>query len=333
MALRILYYCLASDVFGGVRVINNQCNLLADRGHRVGYTALNASKIEWLPCRFEQYHPHEINPRDWDIIVCTEINTWAYVHKMITPAKKFSLVQALEWRFFEQSNPRWSNQVRQYYYWYDLEPICIAKYLVKEMQKFGHKKVHLVSWGLDFDLFHPAEPIQPKGDKVRILIEGHNLGEVKDRDNLAWQSIDYVGRDNVEVWGLSSQPPAEGFQYDEFYQLPPQDKLRNIYSACDILIKASRFEGKPAPPFEAMACGCAVVAALNQGIDDLVYGKNCLLSQYNGLKLNRNVKKLVEDSSLRGELIANGLEYVKEHFQWKSKIDALEQIFLQAISG
>ncbi len=125
--MRILYYCLASDVFGGVRVINNQCNLLADRGHDVGYTALNASSIDWLPERYTAYHPHEINPRDWDVIVCTEVNTWAYLHKMITPAKKFSLVQALEWRFFETKDPNWSRKVRGYYYWGDLEPICIAE--------------------------------------------------------------------------------------------------------------------------------------------------------------------------------------------------------------
>lgn len=323
--MRILYYCLASDVFGGVRVINNQCNLLADRGHQVGYAALNASSIDWLPERYTAYHPHEINPREWDVIVCTEVNTWAYVHKMITPAKKFSLVQALEWRFFQDEKPQWSRQVESYYWWHDLEPVCIAKYLVKEMKKRGHKKVHLVSWGLDFDLFHPDEPIQPKGDKVRILVEGHNMGEVKDRDGLAWKAIDRVGRDNVEVWGLSSQPAQ--YEFDEFYQLPPQDMLRRIYSSCDILIKASRFEGKPAPPFEAMACGCAVVVALNQGTDDLIYGKNCLLSQYNELKLNRNLKKLVADDSLRGELIANGLEYVREHFQWSSKITQLEKIF------
>ena len=109
-------------------------------------------------------------------------------------------------------------------------------------------------------------------------------------------------------------------------------KLRNIYSACDILIKASRFEGKPAPPFEAMACGCAVVCALNQGTDDLIYGKNCLLSKYDELKLKHNLKKLVEDDSLRRELIANGLEYVKEHFQWGDKVMALESAFSAALS-
>ena len=329
--MRILYYCLASDVFGGVRVINNQCNLLAERGHQVGYSALNASTISWLPEKYTSYHPHEINPREWDIIVCTEVNTWAYVHKMITPAKKFSLVQALEWRFFQEGNPQWSQQVEGYYWWHDLEPICIAKYLVKEMEKRGHKKAHLVSWGLDFDLFHPDEPLKPKGDKVRILLEGQNIGEVKDRDGLAWKAIEHVGRDNVEVWGLSQSDPQ--YEFDEFYKLPPQDMIRRIYSSCDILIKASRFEGKPAPPFEAMACGCSVVVALNQGTDDLVYGKNCLLSQYDGLKLNRNLKKLVEDSSLRKELIINGFEYVKEHFQWKPQIDKLEKAFQEAIDG
>ena len=323
--MRILYYNLASDTFGGVRVINNTCNLLADRGHHVGYTALNDSTIDWLPNRYQNYHPYEINPREWDVMVCTEINTWPVVKQMITPAKKFSLVQALEWRFHEKENPQWSRQVRGYYYWHDLEPICIAKYLKKEMEKFGHEKVHLVSWGLDFDLFHPDKPILAKSNKVRILVEGHGLGEVKDTDGLAWKAIEHVGRDNVEVWGLSSQPPQ--YKFDVFYQLPPQNVIRRIYSSCDILIKASRFEGKPAPPFEAMACGCAVVVALNEGLDDLIYGKNCLVSQYNELKLKRNLKKLVEDEELRKQLMENGLEYVQEHFQWSDKAGKLEAIY------
>jgi len=247
------------------------------------------------------------------------------VKRMITSAKKFILVQALEWRFFEKTNPEWSRKVEKYYYWKDLTPIVIAKYLEREMKSRGHREVHLISWGLDFDLFYPDEPIKPKGDKVRILVEGHGQGEVKDVDGLTWKAIQHIGRDKVEVWGLSQFDAR--YDFDVFYKLPPQEDLRRIYSACDILIKASRFEGKPAPPFEAMACGCAVVAALNQGTDDLIYGKNCLVSKYNGLKLNRNVKKLVEDESLRRELIANGLEYVREHFQWSDKISALEAAY------
>ena len=318
--LRILYWNLASGTFGGVRVINDHCNLLADRGHHVGYTALNDSTIDWLPNRYQNYHPYEINPREWDVMVCTEINTWPVVKNMMTSAKKFSFVQMLEWQFRSEMR-----NVEHYYWWPELEPIVIARYIKKEMEKRGHERVHLVPWGLDFDLFHPDKPILAKGDKVRILIEGHHANEAKDRDRLAWKAVEYVGRDKVEVWGLSSQPPR--YEFDVFYQLPPQDVLRRIYSSCDILIKASRFEGRAAPPFEAMACGCAVVAAINQGTDDLIYGKNCLLSQYNELKLNRNLKKLVEDRSLREKLIENGLKYVQEHFQWSPLVDKLEIAF------
>lgn len=329
--MRIIYWNLGSDTFGGVRIINNHCNLLSDRGHHVAYTAMDGSRISWLPERYEVLRPAEVNPREWDVMVCTEINTWPYVKRMVTPAKKFSFVQALEWRFHEKGNPQWSKQVEKYYWWHDLEPITIAEYIKKELLDRGHKKVHLIPWGMDFDLFHPDEPILPKGKKVRILIEGHGMGEVKDRDGLAWKAIEAVGRDKVEVWCLSQQRPQR--QFDQVYILPPQDMLRHIYSACDILIKASRFEGKPAPPFEAMACGCSVVAALNQGRDDLIYGKNCLVSQYNELKLTRNLRKLVEDDSFRGELIENGLQYVQEHFQWKPLIDRLEATFQEGVDA
>ena len=323
--MRILYWGLSSGTFGGVRIINNHCNLLSDRGHHVGYSALDGSSITWLPQRYEVLQPTEVNPRDWDVMVATEINTWPVLKHMVTPAKKFTFVQMLEWQFFAKSNPRAAKNAEQCYWWHDLEPICIARHLVAQMKKRGHKKVHLVPWGLDFDLFYPDEPLIPKGDKIRILIEGHSMNEAKDTDNLAWKAIESIGRDNVEVWGLSQGPPR--YQFDQYYMLPPQDMLRRIYSSCDILVKASRYEGRPAPPFEAMACGCAVAIALNQGTDDLIYGKNCLLSQYNELKLNRNLKKLVEDNSLRRELIDNGLKYVQEHFAWGPLVDRLIAAF------
>lgn len=44
--MRILYYCLASDTFGGVRVINNTCNLLADRMERVEYAGGSSELIK-----------------------------------------------------------------------------------------------------------------------------------------------------------------------------------------------------------------------------------------------------------------------------------------------
>jgi glycosyltransferase involved in cell wall biosynthesis len=321
--LKICYLNLASQVFGGVRIVNEHCNRLADRGHEVGYCSLTGDKVEWLPVRYHSFSWNEMNPREWDAIVATEVNTWPFLQRMVTPARKFTFVQMLEWKFFQASRPRAANRVKMYYHWLDLTPITISKHIVKHLESCGHREVHLIPYGLDFDLFHPDEPIIPKGDKVRVLIEGHVVNEAKDVDQLAWQACQYV-RDDIEVWGLSQFEPL--YPFDQFFRLPKQEDLRRIYSACDILIKASKVEGKAASPFEAMACGCVPVCAINEGTDDLIYGKNCLLSQYNLLKLRHNLKKLVNDDSLRGELAQNGLEYVREHFQWDDKIDILEGV-------
>lgn len=50
-------------------------------------------------------------------------------------------------------------------------------------------------------------------------------------------------------------------------------------------------------------------------------------------KKYRNLKKLVGDKALREKLIANGLVYVQEHFQWSDKISDLERIFEAAVNG
>ena len=46
----------------------------------------------------------------------------------------------------------------------------------------------------------------------------------------------------------------------EFFHLPPQDELRNLYARCDVWLTASRSEGFNLPALEAMACRTPVVS-------------------------------------------------------------------------
>jgi glycosyltransferase involved in cell wall biosynthesis len=107
-----------------------------------------------------------------------------------------------------------------------------------------------------------------------------------------------------------------------------QNVVRQTYSDADILVKASRFEGRGCVPVEAMACGLPVAMAIGTGDDDLIDGYNCLKVKYKDVKgLLKNARKLMKDEGLREELRANGLQYVKEKLDWTQIILQLEQIY------
>jgi glycosyltransferase involved in cell wall biosynthesis len=46
----------------------------------------------------------------------------------------------------------------------------------------------------------------------------------------------------------------------EFFYLPPQDAIRNLYASCDAWVTASRSEGFNLPALEAMACRTPIVS-------------------------------------------------------------------------
>jgi len=66
---------------------------------------------------------------------------------------------------------------------------------------------------------------------------------------------------------LPSLAPPKGTQ---FFRLPPQDEIRNIYAGCDAWITASRSEGFNLPALEAMACRTPVVSTRTGWPQDMV---------------------------------------------------------------
>lgn len=60
-------------------------------------------------------------------------------------------------------------------------------------------------------------------------------------------------------------PPGSTLHVD-----PPQERIRELYAACDVWLCGSRIEGFHLPPLEAMACRCPVVSTRVGGPDEIV---------------------------------------------------------------
>ena len=90
----------------------------------------------------------------------------------------------------------------------------------------------------------------------------------------------------------SSRSPLP--KHVEFFHLPPQDEIRNLYARCDVWISASRSEGFNLPALEAMACRTPVVATRTG------WPEEALKSHWNGI--------LVDVDDVNG--LAQGVEWV-----------------------
>jgi glycosyltransferase involved in cell wall biosynthesis len=89
-----------------------------------------------------------------------------------------------------------------------------------------------------------------------------------------------------------------------------KEQIRQLYYSSDIYINSSWYEGFGLPTLEAMACGVPVIQADNQGLDGVVFDKkNCLLIPPNNpRKMSEAIEILINNDTLRNNLITNGIE-------------------------
>lgn len=336
--MNILYITLGYNPCGGVRILVEHLNRLTERGHSCSMVALTGeTSLTWMPTNFKIVSPENAAKvaKKADVVVATEANTMSVVMGLDTKARKYLFCQMRESLFFWRTNQEWALGVEEVYAQAKgvLRPIVISQWLKDFFEEeYGYEDVPIVPNGVNTEMFYP-DPVFPKGDKPRILIEGHGKNEAKDIHNLSYQVVDAYRKNvqPVELWGFSQYMPAG--EWDKYWTLPSQDEIRQIYSSSTVLLKASRYEGRSCVDPEAMACGCAVVRAIDTGDDDLIDGHNCLKVKYGDAQgMYDNLKRVLEDRALRKRLIKNGLKYVKKHLGWEDKIDLLEHIYQQSLA-
>lgn len=74
------------------------------------------------------------------------------------------------------------------------------------------------------------------------------------------------------VFGTSPRPELP--EWVEYERRPPQDRIPQIYAACDAWLFTSRSEGFGLPILEAMACRTPVIATPAGAAPDLIDGRN-----------------------------------------------------------
>src|SRR5262249_34102758 len=112
-------------------------------------------------------------------------------------------------------------------------------------------------------------------------------------------------------------------------QQPTAEELLAIYNSCAVFLHPSWIEGWPLPPAEALACGCALVAAANLGVKDYAeHGTTALLTEIkNPEALAQSLVEVLNNFSLRQRLAEAGHRKINE-FTWERAVGLLEGLFL-----
>jgi glycosyltransferase involved in cell wall biosynthesis len=109
----------------------------------------------------------------------------------------------------------------------------------------------------------------------------------------------------------------------------PLEHMPIFYNAARLFVYPSLYEGFGLPPIEAMACGTPIIASNTTSVPEVVKDAGILINPYDIDELTKSMEKVLEDSSLRKELINKALLRSSE-FSWlktaKTTLDAFKTI-------
>ena len=114
-----------------------------------------------------------------------------------------------------------------------------------------------------------------------------------------------------------------------------QEELAGFYSLAEALLLPSIFESCGLPVLEAMAAGCPVVTADRYGTKELAEGAAVLVDPESVESIAAGMARVLEDATLRSELIAAGRVRSRD-FTWRrcarETLDVLERAYSGSLS-
>lgn len=129
-----------------------------------------------------------------------------------------------------------------------------------------------------------------------LHVSGQPLLDLVLAGKLGWMYEPILAR--VKTLGLEARVRLIGFV--------PDDDLPALYSAAEIFVFPSWFEGFGLPPLEAMACGTPVVASRAGSLAEVVGDAGLLVDPADSQELTTALRSVLEQPALRARLRAAG---------------------------
>ena len=318
------------EISGGIKVALKHAAFMQKHNKDVSLFLLN-SKERWY--KFEGCIFPVISLKDVNIqgnIGCAVATMWTtvkFLEDYCNINRRCYLVQNYETGFYEEDNPLRMQANKSYSPHSNIEFLTISKWCQRWLlDDYGHKAQYAPN-GLDIELF-PCSLRKMKG-KIRILIEGDCAVEYKNVDE-AFHIVDLLDENKFEIWYMSyNAEPKEWYRVNKFLHKIPYDKVPEVYSQCDILLKTSLLESFSYPPLEMMATGGYVVAVPNGGtVEYLVDEENCLFySPGNYYEAKEKIERLLEEEELRERMFDNGRK-TAESREWNSIQNQIMELYV-----
>jgi len=139
----------------------------------------------------------------------------------------------------------------------------------------------------------------------------------------SWEITGASLQDAIRTTGMDKRVILTGYV--------PDDDLPALYQGAEVFVLPSRYEGFGLPVLEAMASGTPVITTTATSLPEVAGDAALLFNPDDREALVASLRHILENATLRAELIARGKARAR-HFTWRKSAEITLAAFRQAIT-
>jgi len=321
--LRVRYVTEDTIVAGGHRVVFEQLNGLAARGHDVELWTLG-TQPRWfdLRCPVRTFSDYEELEAALAPVDALKVATWWPTALPVWRASVVHgipvyLVQDIETSYYPDA-PQARHRVLDTYR-PEFRYLATSEWIREQLAELGFE-AELTPPGLDLNTFRPL-PETPRRDALVLALGRSNPLKNLPLTLQAWRRLP-APRPELCLFG--SEPQLAGEPGVRYVTDPTDAEVNALMAQATTFVQTSTHEGFCLPALEAMAAGAPVVCTDAHGNRDFCRdGENCLMPASDAGAVSSALRLILGDAVLRDSLSAAG-QATAAQYGWAARIDALE---------
>jgi glycosyltransferase involved in cell wall biosynthesis len=264
--MKIIYVTQDTGLWGGIYVVFQHLQLLAEAGHDAFLTT-PATGPDWYRLTVPVYRVSELTPDlipEADIVVAT---SWTTIRPVVESRKGIPvhLCQGLEYDYKELAPHKEAIRAA---YSYPIPRLTVAPHLTSALKAQFDGEPYYVGQMVDRNIFYPRQGrgTKPPDRPFTILVVGpfqadfKNIGTALKGIRLARERLERpVGLVRVSQFPLTEEE-KEIIAPDAYHFYVPYHEMGRFYREADLFVSMSKeAEGFGLPAVEAMSCGVPAI--------------------------------------------------------------------------
>jgi glycosyltransferase involved in cell wall biosynthesis len=357
--MRVTFVLAGADLSGGNRVISIYADRLQRRGHQVTIVS-RVRRTVTLKAKaraFLRRQPIPVNRASWpshfdslsgiehrqikeyraitaddvpdaDVVIATwwETAEWVAGFPESKGAKAY-FIQHYE------AHPGQDVQRVEATWRLPMHKIIIAQWLVDiAREKFGDTDVSLVPNAVDLEQFNA----EPRGKQAKPTVGlMYSIVPFKGYD-VSFKAIELTRAtiSDLRVVSFGNRKPVRGLPLPagtDYTMQPAQERIREIYSRCDVWLVGSRSEGFGLPILEAMACRTPVIATPTGAAPELIAGGGGVLVPFEDPQaMAREIGRIVKMPQQQWRSMSDAAHATASRYTWEDATNLFEAAIKQS---